>query len=43
MKEWDVARVKAELGVSQSQVYLAKHRVGSLLKKEIETLKKEFA
>ncbi len=43
VKEWDVARVKSELGVSQSQVYLAKHRVGSLLKKEIESLKKEFA
>ncbi len=43
MKEWEVARVKAELGVSQSQVYLAKHRVGALLRKEIEALKKEFA
>lgn len=43
VKEWDVARVKSELGVSQAQVYLAKHRVGSLLKKEIEGLKREFA
>lgn len=42
IKEWDVSRVKKELGVSQSQVYLAKHRVGSLLKKEVEALKKEF-
>ena len=42
IKEWDTARVKRELGVSQSQVYLAKHRVGSLIKKEIESLKKEF-
>ncbi|HRQ88009.1 MAG TPA: sigma-70 family RNA polymerase sigma factor, partial [Bacteroidia bacterium] len=38
VKEWDVAKVKSELGVSQSQVYLAKHRVGSLLKQEIESL-----
>ncbi|MDF1860722.1 MAG: sigma-70 family RNA polymerase sigma factor [Verrucomicrobiales bacterium] len=42
IKEWDVAQVKKELGVSQSQVYLAKHRVGGLIKKEIESLKKEF-
>ncbi|MEX2579100.1 MAG: sigma-70 family RNA polymerase sigma factor [Verrucomicrobiales bacterium] len=42
IKEWDTARVKSELGVSQSQVYLAKHRVGALIKKEIEVLKKEF-
>jgi len=42
IKEWDTDKVKKELGVSQSQVYLAKHRVGSLLKKEIEGLKKEF-
>ena len=42
IKEWDTSRVKKELGVSQSQVYLAKHRVGGLIKKEIETLKKEF-
>ncbi len=43
VKEWEVAKVKAELGVSQSQVYLAKHRVGALVKEEIERLKREFA
>lgn len=43
VKDWDVSEVKAELGVSASQVYLAKHRVGSLIKKEIDSLKKEFA
>jgi RNA polymerase sigma factor (sigma-70 family) len=42
IKDWDVARVKDELGVSPSQVYLAKHRVGGLIKKEIDVLKKEF-
>lgn len=43
VKEWDVAKVREELGVSQSQVYLAKHRVGALVKDEIEKLKREFA
>lgn len=42
IKDWDVKRVKEELGVSPSQVYLAKHRVGGLIKKEIDVLKKEF-
>lgn len=42
VKDWDVGRVKKELGVSASQVYLAKHRVGKLIQKEIETLKGEF-
>jgi len=42
IKEWDTARVKRELGVSQSQVYLAKHRVGGLIKKEVEKLKGEM-
>lgn len=42
IKDWDVAKVKEELGVSPSQVYLAKHRVGGLIRKEIEILKKEF-
>ncbi len=42
IKDWDVKRVKDELGVSPSQVYLAKHRVGGLIKKEIDVLKKEF-
>jgi RNA polymerase sigma factor (sigma-70 family) len=43
IKEWDTDKVKKELGVSQSQVYLAKHRVGGLVKKEIENLKREFS
>ncbi len=43
VKEWEVAKVTRELGVSQSQVYLAKHRVGGLIKDEIEKLKREFA
>ncbi len=43
IKEWDTEKVKKELGVSQSQVYLAKHRVGNLVKKEIENLKRELS
>ena len=34
-KQWPAQKVSAELRVSIAQVYLAKHRVGALLKKEI--------
>lgn len=42
VKGWETARVRKELDVSSTQVYLAKHRVGGLVKKEIAALKKEF-
>ena len=42
IKEWDASRVKSELGVSMAQVYLAKHRVGGLVRKEIEALQEKF-
>ena len=35
VKQWDAAKVQDHLGVSMAQVYLAKHRVGSVLKKEL--------
>jgi len=38
IREWDADRVKSQLGVSMSQVYLAKHRVGKILKKELARL-----
>jgi RNA polymerase sigma factor (sigma-70 family) len=38
VKGWPPERVREELGVSTAQVYLAKHRVGRLLRKEIEAL-----
>lgn len=38
VKGWDTERVARELGVSVTQVYLAKHRVGSVLKKELSEL-----
>ena len=42
VKGWAANRVKSELGVSIAQVYLAKHRVGAILKKEIQTLEKQL-
>ncbi len=41
IKEWSATKVRQELGVSMTQVYLAKHRVGALMKKEIETLNEQ--
>lgn len=38
MKEWPVKKVAKELGVSVAQVYLAKHRVSALLKKELRNV-----
>ncbi len=40
IKDWGVAKVMSELGVSLTQVYLAKHRVGKLLKSEVLALEK---
>jgi RNA polymerase sigma-70 factor (ECF subfamily) len=42
LKEWPVARVRQLLGVSRTQVYLAKHRVGSLVRKEVRRLEAQF-
>ena len=39
---WSATKVKNQLGVSIAQVYLAKHRVGSILKKEIQQLEKQL-
>jgi len=41
-KEWPVRKIVRHLGVNAGQVYLTKHRVGALLKKEIKTLEKEL-
>ena len=38
LKGWDVSKVRKELDVSMAQVYLAKHRVGGMVKKEIDGL-----
>jgi RNA polymerase sigma-70 factor (ECF subfamily) len=42
VKDWSVLQVSRELGVSIAQVYLAKHRVGSLMRKELHLLEKEL-
>jgi len=39
LKQWPVRVVTQALGVSAMQVYLARHRVGGLLKKEIKKLR----
>jgi len=39
-KEWSAQKVAERLRVSVGQVYLARHRVAALLKKEIKTLEK---
>lgn len=41
IKEMSVTEVSKHLGVSATQVYLAKHRVGRLVRKEIESLEGE--
>jgi RNA polymerase sigma factor (sigma-70 family) len=38
LKGWSPEKVKAELGVNAAQVYLAKHRVGRILKREVAKL-----
>jgi len=39
-KEWPAQKVADQLRVSVGQVYLARHRVGAVLKKEIKALEK---
>jgi RNA polymerase sigma-70 factor (ECF subfamily) len=39
-KEWPAQKVADQLGVSVGQVYLARHRVSAVLKKEIKALEK---
>ena len=41
IREWDAGKVQRQLGVSMSQVYLAKHRVGKILKKELAKLNED--
>jgi len=38
LKEWPAAKVARELGVNVARVYLVKHRVASMLKKEVAAL-----
>ncbi|MEW6302976.1 MAG: sigma-70 family RNA polymerase sigma factor [Verrucomicrobiota bacterium] len=38
LKKWPVGKVASTLGVNVAQVYLAKHRVASLLKRQVKLL-----
>ncbi len=40
MKGWGVKKTSEVLGINAAQVYLAKHRVGAMVKKEVQTLGK---
>jgi len=42
IKGWPPEKVAEALGVTKTQVYLARHRVGHLLKKEIQILEKKM-
>jgi RNA polymerase sigma-70 factor (ECF subfamily) len=41
IKQWDAREVQDKLNVSMAQVYLAKHRVGAVLKHELAKLEEE--
>lgn len=42
IRQWEAIKVQERLGVSMAQVYLAKHRVGAVLKKELVRLEDEI-
>lgn len=42
LRQWDAQKVQEKLSVSMAQVYLAKHRVGAVLKKELAKLQDEI-
>ena len=42
VRQWDAKKVQDHLNVSMAQVYLAKHRVGAVLKKELARLEEEI-
>lgn len=41
IRQWDAKKVQDHLNVSMAQVYLAKHRVGTILKKELARLEED--
>lgn len=41
VKQWEAKKVQEKLNVSMAQVYLAKHRVGAVLKRELAKLEEE--
>lgn len=41
IRQWDAKKVQDHLNVSMAQVYLAKHRVGAVLKRELAKLEED--
>ncbi len=41
LKQWPVGKVASTLGISSGRVYLAKHRIGQLVKRELQALRAE--
>jgi RNA polymerase sigma factor (sigma-70 family) len=41
IRQWEARKVQKHLGVSMAQVYLAKHRVGGVLKRELARMEKD--
>lgn len=41
LREWSASKVANHLGIGMTQVYLAKHRVGAILKKELAQINKQ--
>ena len=41
LEDWPAQKVARTLGVSLGRVYLAKHRIGALLKKELKKLERQ--
>ena len=42
VKQWPVGKVARTLGVNVGQVYLAKHRIAALIKKEVRILEERW-
>ncbi len=42
LKRWPVAKVARRLGVSVGSIYVAKHRISALLKKEVQLLEEQL-
>ncbi|HYG34125.1 MAG TPA: sigma-70 family RNA polymerase sigma factor [Clostridia bacterium] len=43
MKQWPAKKIKSVLRVSLAQIYVAKHRVGALIKKEVKALEQKYS
>ena len=42
LKEWPVRKVAATLGINRGRIYLAKHRLSQLVKREVKALEADF-